>query len=199
MLMRLGVTEQDQQVIPEMPIDESRMARASCLRDAAPKVPDCLAQVFEICAAGSPPLTPTRSQEKSGDLAPLGFFVPGAARCPAGLRPAAAPLRRIAALWRRPARRNGSTRRGMVSIQRSPLRSRAQNAAQRRYLHGEIALLDRLAGPSCLDQNILRKPVRRAFQSMSATRQQRAARSTTGSLPWSSRPLGVSRRNGPNS
>jgi len=49
---RLGVTEQDEHVIPEMAVDDPIVATGG-LRDAALKLADRLAPVFEIDAAGS--------------------------------------------------------------------------------------------------------------------------------------------------
>ena len=72
-LRRLRVTEQDERVIPEIPIDGPCMARGG-LRDAAPEVRDCLVQ----SSRPVPPATasPGHFARESGDLGALGLAVP---------------------------------------------------------------------------------------------------------------------------
>jgi hypothetical protein len=50
--LRLGVTEQEERVIPEISGDEPLMA-IGCLRHAAPKLPDRHVDVFEIHPMGA--------------------------------------------------------------------------------------------------------------------------------------------------
>ena len=152
-LTRLGVTEQDERVIPEMPIDNPCMARGG-LRDAAPEVRDCLVQVFETRAAGGR-FHAGQFARESGDLAALGLAVPDRHGVPlrAGLRwhcCDGVPLS-----W---------TDRTDVTIAATrhrldptvPARRLAQRPTQRGDLNGKIAVLDHLVGPRGLDQRIFR-------------------------------------------
>ena len=82
MFVRLGIPEQDEHVIPEMPGDESFMATGR-LCDAAPKPPNRLVPVFEIDAMGSRRHADQFAKE-GGDLAPFCFHMLDRRRFPRG-------------------------------------------------------------------------------------------------------------------
>ena len=80
--MRLGIPEQDEYVIPEMPGDESFMATGR-LCDAVLKPADRLVPVFEIHAMGSRRHVDQFAKER-GDLAPFRLHMLDRRRFPRG-------------------------------------------------------------------------------------------------------------------
>src|SRR6516162_7913927 len=71
MFVGLGVTEQDEHVVPEMLVYPAFVTTGR-LRDAAPKISNRSAPVFEISAAGCRPHADQFARQ-SGDLATFGL------------------------------------------------------------------------------------------------------------------------------
>jgi hypothetical protein len=136
------------------------------LRNAAPKVPDCLAQVFEARATGCRRHADQFARE-SGDLATLGVPMPDRRGIPRGVDLRWRRYGRILlAAADRPDETIAAAGHGLDPA--VPAGRVAQRPTQCRNLHGEIAILDRLAGPCGLDQRVFRNqcagPFNHCFQ-----------------------------------
>ena len=152
-LVRRGIAEKDEDGVPETAGDKPAVA-ANDLRDAVLKGADRFEQILETDPVGSRRHADGFARH-GGDLATLGFTMPDRLGVTQGV-----DLR-----WRRcdgillagedrPDETIAATRHGLDPA--VPAGRLAQRPTQRRDLHGEIAVLDRLAGPRGLDQRVFR-------------------------------------------